>query len=88
MPITSPNALFSDSCVMKYRDRRAAASSIATVVLWRSVDPNNRIRRSRRSSRCNRKKTATTSTMTVVSIGPTIGASTAAAVASGEAAGS
>ena len=59
-PITTPKAALSASWVRKKRLSRRAASSMAAVVRCRSLEPNSRIMRSRRSSRCSRMKISTT----------------------------
>ena len=71
------------SWVRKYLLSRAAASSIAAVVRCRSPEPNSRIIRSRRSSRCIRMNTATSSTMPMVASGDRIGDSTRVAISIG-----
>ena len=53
------------------------------VVRCRSFEPNSRIMRSRRSSRCSRMKTVTSSTIRIVSSGLRIGESTRVAISSG-----
>ena len=61
MPMMRPNVALIPSCGQrKKRLSRRAASSIATVVRCRSFEPNRRIRRSRKSSRCSSTKIATT----------------------------
>ncbi len=55
---------------------RPAASSMATVVRCRSLDPNRRIMRLRRSSRCSSRNTTTTRTMPTSVSGETTGPST------------
>jgi hypothetical protein len=83
-PMTMPKAVFTASCDRKYLLSRWPASSSARVVRWRSFDPNRRMKRSRRSSRCISTKIATMRTMIVVSSGPRIGASTVRASVKGE----
>ena len=86
-PVITPNAALIPSCVRKYRDSRRAASFIAAVVRCRSDDPNSRISRSRRSSRCSSTKIATISTIAVVDSGLTIGERTRSASSIGEGSG-
>ena len=70
---TQPKPKLVASCVKKYRLSRSAASSIAAVVRCKSLLPNSRIIRSRRSSICMRMKIATTSTMNSELSGETTG---------------
>ena len=72
------------NCVRKYRLRRRAASSMATVVRCRSPEPNSRMSRSRRSSCCNRMNTATMRMIAAVASGFKTGDMMRSATSNGE----
>ena len=72
-PMTRPKLALMPSWAMKNRLRRSPASSSASVVRCRSVEPKTRMKRSRRSSFCSRMNTATMNTRKVVSSGASTG---------------
>ena len=72
------------SWVRKYRLSRRPASSSATVVRCRSLEPQSRISRSRKSSCCKSTKIATTKTIPPVANGARMGERTSCAICSGE----
>ena len=86
-PMMRPKAVLIANCVKKYRLRRRAASSSATVVRCRSLEPNSRISRSRRSSCCNRIKIATMMIMAVVASGLRTGEATRSISSNGDRSG-
>ena len=65
-PTITPNSAFIPSRLSRYRLSRCAVSSSALVVRCRSLRPNSRMKRSRRSACCNRMKIVTMNTMPVV----------------------